>query len=216
MSKTKPRAPKVMIIRHAEKPPEPPKEPPPFGVTHKGTQDKEALIVRGWQRAGALASFFDPPPNTLFQNPSVATPSFVYASKIEGEKEGGETGSEGEKKKVGSKSRRPQETVTPLVEKLGAGVTADFTFDKGDEKALAAAALSRGSVVLICWEHQDIPEIAKHIPVSPETPVPKGWPVDGKGHARFEVVWVFDLDQTSATYSFTQIPQRLLAGDSPD
>lgn len=64
MSKTKPRATKVMIIRHADKPPEPPKEPPPFGVTREGTQDEQALIVRGWQRAGALASFFDPASDT--------------------------------------------------------------------------------------------------------------------------------------------------------
>jgi hypothetical protein len=30
------------------------------------------------------------------------------------------------------------------------------------------------------------------------------------------MVWVFDLDPTSDAYSFTQIPQRLPAGDSPD
>jgi len=215
MSKMKSIAQKVMIIRHAEKPPEPPQTPPPFGVAYKGEQDEESLIVRGWQRAGALASFLVPPPNAPFQNPSVAMPRFVYASEIEGKKKDSEAESKGKRKKVGSKSRRPQETVTPLVEKMGSGVTADFTFDKGDEKALAASALSRSDVVLICWEHQDIPTIAKHIPVSPKTPVPKSWPVDDNGHSRFDVFWVFDLDTASCTYNFSQVPQCLLAGDSP-
>ena len=32
-----------------------------FGVTIEGHQDPEELTVRGWQRAGALATFFAPP-----------------------------------------------------------------------------------------------------------------------------------------------------------
>jgi hypothetical protein len=35
---------KLMIVRHAEKPPA---QPPPFGVTAAGQQDVECLIVRG-------------------------------------------------------------------------------------------------------------------------------------------------------------------------
>jgi len=30
---------------------------------------------------------------------------------------------------------------------------------------------------------------------------------------RFDVVWVFDLDKTTGEYSFSQVPQNLLAGD---
>ena len=214
MSQPKPSAPKIMIIRHAEKPPTAPKKPPPFGVNDKGQQDGESLIVRGWQRAGALASFFAPPPGAPLPNPALATPVFVYASNIK--KQGGATTAAAKgKKKVGSKSERPQETITPLVKKLGAAVTPDYTFDKGDETALAAAAMSRGGVVLIGWEHQSIPSIAKHLPVNPRPPALKSWPTSD-GHSRFDVVWVFDLDTTSGTYSFSQVPQCLLAGDSPD
>ena len=50
--------------------------------------------------------------------------------------------------------------------------------------------------------------MANHI-LGDTTTVPQKWP----GH-RFDVVWVFDLDPASKTYSFTQVTQCLLAGDS--
>ena len=46
---TTPTATKIMIIRHAEKPPS---DNNPAGVLLDGTQDRSALIVQGWQRAG--------------------------------------------------------------------------------------------------------------------------------------------------------------------
>jgi hypothetical protein len=199
-----------MIIRHAEKPPT---KPPPFGVTIDGQQDKESLIVRGWQRAGALVNFFAPQQGAQFHNPSIATPQFIYASKIETK---GSTPTASKGKKIGSKSQRPQETVTPLIEMLGTKASVNFTFDKGDEKHLAKSARDAAGVVLICWEHQDIPAIVAHLPVSSQTPVPTKWPVDKNGEGRFDVVWVFELDTTSGTYNYSQIPQCLLAGDSPD
>jgi len=48
---------KIMLIRHAEKPPN---NPPPHGVDAKGDHDSESLIVQGWQRAGALTVYFAP------------------------------------------------------------------------------------------------------------------------------------------------------------
>ena len=48
---------KIMIIRHAEKPPD---SGGPFGVTAGGEKDAESLIIQGWQRAGALACLFAP------------------------------------------------------------------------------------------------------------------------------------------------------------
>lgn len=183
---------KIMLIRHAEKPPA---SPPPHGVNANGHHDPESLLVRGWQRAGALATLFAPA-NGVFQHPGLATPRHVYASTIG----------------KGSASERPQETVTPLVDKLGQAVKTDFSYAKGDEAEVAAAAQQHHHTVLICWEHQGIPLIAKHLPLSRHNtqPAPSAWP--GK---RYDVVWIFDLDNSGDGYLFSQAPQLLLAGDAP-
>jgi broad specificity phosphatase PhoE len=49
---------RIMFIRHAEKPVDGGDD----GVTPKGHADPESLTPRGWQRAGALARFFQPLP----------------------------------------------------------------------------------------------------------------------------------------------------------
>jgi hypothetical protein len=208
---SQPIASKIMIIRHAEKPSD---NPPPYGVTHHGKQDSESLIVRGWQRAGALADYFAPQQDAHFQNPAIATPQTIYASKI-ATKDAAPADSKG-KDKTGSTSRRPQETVTPLIELLGTNVASDFTFNKGEEAEVAASAMSCTGVVLICWEHKNILVIAGGLPLDEQTPAPKQWPVDSNNQSRFDVVWVFDLDEPSGRYRFSQIPQCVLAGDSPE
>jgi len=60
----------------------------------------------------------------------------------------------------------------------------------------------------LCWEHERIPHIGRRIPLSAKntTPVPDSW--DEKC---FDVVWVFDRVEDG--YMFSQIPQKLLAGD---
>src|SRR5215469_3317059 len=94
---------KIMVIRHAEKP-----DATHAGVTAHGTEDKECLIVRGWQRAGALAVLFDPANGSL-QNANLAVPKVIYASDPEkGSKVADADGP------VGSKSKRPLQTITPL------------------------------------------------------------------------------------------------------
>src|SRR3974377_1520418 len=118
MTPSAPRATKIMIIRHAEKPSDPPPTPPPafgqlpplppYGVSSNGTQDAESLVIQGWQRAGALVVLFDSL-RRPFQDPNLATPNFIYASKAVAHTD--------------SDSLRPQETVTPLINKLANGVT---------------------------------------------------------------------------------------------
>jgi len=78
-----------------------------------------------------------------------------------------------------------------------------------DIDKLAADAMASGSA-LICWQHEDIPSIA-NVLVGNQTTVPQEWPGD-----RFDVVWVFDLGTSSNSYSFNQVTQCLLAGDSPN
>ena len=177
---------RIMIIRHAEKPPA---DGQPFGVTAEGEQDAESLIVEGWQRAGALSCLFAPARGPL-QDDQLAKPQFLFASQS----------------KDGSGSKRPVETITPLASKLG---LTPKTHKKSDLDKVASDAVTCGGVALISWQHEDIPAIANAI-MGNNTSVPQTWP----GH-RFDVVWVFDLDPSSKQYTFKQVPQCLLTGDSP-
>jgi len=188
----KPTAPKIMLIRHAEKPED---NPPPHGIDTDGDHDDESLTVRGWQRAGALAVLLAPSAGPL-QNNALATPRFVFASRLD--------------KKNGSD--RPQQTVTPLIDKLGKAVRVNFEIGIGEESDLAAAAIACDGVVLISWAHGEIPAIVRCLPLSRETAaaVPVVWP-----DARFDLVWVFNLDGAANEYRFSQQPQLLLSGDKP-
>jgi hypothetical protein len=181
------KASKIMVIRHAEKPPN---DPPPYGVTWEGEFDKESLTVRGWQRAGALACLFAPTYGAL-QTPSLARPQFLYASKAI--------------KQHGS--HRPTETILPLAEKLG--IRINTKYPKDGEEEMLEDALSCDGVVLICWQREYIPAIANHI-LGDRTTAPQSWP-----EGRFDLVWVFDLAATSGGYKFMEVPQCLLSGDSP-
>ena len=174
-----------MVIRHAEKPLS---FPPSYGVTLEGEREKESLSVRGWQRAGALASFFAPPDRS-FHDPSLAAPQFLYASKP--------TRRNG--------SRRPLETITPLAEKLAIRINSNFPKPEAEEM-LEEVFLCAG-VVLVCWQQEYISKIANYI-LGNNTTAPQDWPED-----RFDMVWVFDRNPATTRYSFQQVPQRLLMGD---
>jgi hypothetical protein len=178
-----------MVIRHAEKPTE-----GIAGVNENGEQSSHDLIVRGWQRAGALACFFAPARGPL-QNPLIATPKFLFASvPSNSNSECGE-----------SKSRRPAETIEPLAQKLNLQISLEFT--KGQESEVASAAQACGGPVLIAWQHETIHDMANAIPGG--SIAPQNWP--GK---RFDVVFVFTLDTANDVYTFAQVPQCLLTGDS--
>ncbi|HET7234265.1 MAG TPA: hypothetical protein VFJ16_29905 [Longimicrobium sp.] len=180
--------PKIMVIRHAEKPAD---TPPPQGVNADGDADPESLIAQGWQRAGALACLFDPARGPL-QAPELATPQTIFAAGVGHH----------------SHSERPTQTVTPLAARLGLQINGSYL--KGYESEMVSAALAQEGVVLIAWQHEAIPAIANQI-VGNDTTVPQTWPGD-----RFDLVWVFDWNAGAESYTFTQVPQLLLAGDSPD
>jgi len=178
---------KIMVIRHAEKPPA---DGPPLGVTIGGENDPDSLTVRGWQRAGALACLFAPARGP-FQDAALATPGTIFASQTPPTKG----------------SRRPPETITPLAERLGIVPT---TLEKDKVKNLVKNAKATEGIVLISWQHEDIPAIAELI-LGDATTVPRTWP-----GTRYDVIWVFDRDLAANTHRFSQVPQCLLAGDSPE
>ena len=192
---------KIMVIRHAEKP-----DGTNEGVTADGGPDKESLIVRGWQRAGALVALFDPANGSL-QNPNLAVPQVIYASDPDQASQ-----ADDDDGKKGSKSKRPLETITPLADRLGLTKKVNVTFAKGQEKQMVDSVLAETEVVLISWQHQKIPDIAKHIVGSkpPTNPIPGTWPGN-----RFDIVWVFTPPAaSSAQWGFAQVPQQLLSGDT--
>jgi hypothetical protein len=136
------------------------------------------------------------PSNGRLQNSALATPRFVFASRLD--------------KHKGSK--RPQQTITPLVNTLGKGVSVNLEHGIGEESDLAAAAIACNGAVLISWAHHEIPAIVQCLPLSKRiaATVPSEWP-----DVRFDLVWVFDLNPTSHDYRFSQQPQLLLSGDKP-
>ncbi|GAC1572392.1 MAG: hypothetical protein NVS3B7_03080 [Candidatus Elarobacter sp.] len=175
----------VLLIRHGEKPP---KTGLPMGIKEDGSEDHQSLVVRGWQRAGALAPYFWAP-----LDPALRRPTVVFSPPIDGK-----DGDHG----------RPYQTIAAVALRLGVQPVIDHVLDR--ETELVADVRTREGVALIAWEHKRIPRIANAL-LDDETTAPQQWPDD-----RFDVVWVFDLDASSARYRFSQVPQLLLGGDRPD
>jgi broad specificity phosphatase PhoE len=138
---------RIMVIRHAEKPHQPPCENDD-GVKRNGAMDKESLTVRGWQRAGALVHFFT--------SEADLSPDVMFAAGV------------GEE----SPSHRPKQTVMPLADWLGIKIHDNYL--KDDIKPLINDVLGRDGIVLISWEHHCIPDVVAALPHAPAAPVK--WP----------------------------------------
>jgi hypothetical protein len=175
---------KIMLIRHAEKP-----NGNAQGVDKDGTDNKEELVVRGWQRSGALVRLFAPR-NGQFVDRHLAQPKTIFASGVGKH----------------SNSLRPQHTVLELANVLS--LKPDVQFEKGQLPELAKAVTAANGPVLVAWEHEDIPSIANAI-VGNTTTCPQAWPGD-----RFDVVWILDRPPSGGAWTFAQVPQLLLSGDS--
>jgi broad specificity phosphatase PhoE len=188
MSTTTPVATKIMLIRHAEKP-----SGSLNGVNESGDSDSSSLIPQGWQRAGALIPLFE----ASFG--PIPVPATLFAPNVFGK----------------GTSRRPFETITPLAAKLGITINASVDgksvtqYASTDYPAMVTDAISRTGVVLIAWEHEDVPSIANQI-LGNKTVAPQKWP-----GSRFDVIWTFDLNSSAKSYSFNQLPQLLLQSDLP-
>jgi hypothetical protein len=184
----------VYIIRHGEKPEEPPPghgAPGHRGVDFHGNQNEHSLLPRGWQRSGALAALFDPSRGPLragLQVPrALISPSYGDSGK--------------------AAHHRTHQTISGISDRLGIAIVTDFA--KGHESRLAAALTKIGpGAVLICWDHTHIPALASALPLVHGTVIPETWPAD-----RYDLIWTFTL-ATNEEYSFGQVPQLLLSGDT--
>lgn len=197
---------KIMLVRHGEKPAVP---PPPQGIDENGNVDPESLTAQGWQRARLLVSLFNPESGKL--RTGLARPTALFAGKTNDDH-----------------GKRPLQTLRPLASALqlpidqtysgskivsrvtptgaGSGFVLALGYDVSQIPDLARAMTTAGGVVLAAWRRTDIPVIAGQI--VPGVPVPDRWP--GK---RYDVVWVFDLNDDGTTYRFSQVPQVLLPSD---
>jgi hypothetical protein len=172
---------KIMLIRHAERPGV---ETPDQGVNLDGSNSSDALIVRGWQRAGALARFFAP----LTKNPSrslIETPTSLYAAQPD----------------ELHHSDRTRQTLEPLSAMLGLPINIDHR--RGEEPALADAIARASGIVLIAWEHNAIHNIVAD--VTQNAVQAPDWPDD-----RFDMVYVLTANPT---WLLAQVPQEILATD---
>jgi hypothetical protein len=217
---------KVMVIRHGEKP-APYNNQAYAGVDATGdtcgASGAEHLVTLGWERAGALVTLFAPPWGP--KAPTLATPQFLFASDPT-DSEGADGGSDGD-----GPSQRPYETITALAAALGSGGTAmtiNQSFKKKKFNDMVAAAIACDGVVLISWQHEDIPLmdssgkpgmsqciLTQTGVVGNPFNIPTSWPKGPLG-ARYDLVWVFDRPMGSGPITgFTLFAQMLLAGDMP-
>jgi hypothetical protein len=146
------------------------------------------LDERGKERAEALVGFFKDNPGVL----EYGTPVAIYAMKPGPDDE----------------SQRPIETVEPLAKALDLKIHAEFGHDEYPKMAeeIKNSAEYDGKMVLICWEHKVIPQIAKALGVES---APAKW----HGNV-FDRVWVVSYSMDGEVKSFRNLPQHLLPGDS--
>ncbi len=188
----------IYLIRHAEKPTGSLLGLLPFGrgvrqrgVEVDGSPNFHSLVPRGWQRAGALAALFAPGAASAA---GLRTPTALYAPSYG--------------RPRNTAAHRSYQTIQALSERIGVPIQSPLPL--GQESVLTASVLAAGGdVVMFCWEHKLLLDIARAIPAVESTTIPAAWPAD-----RFDVVWAFTLDPAAGVYAFSQIPQQLLRGDT--
>ncbi len=206
----------VMIIRHGEKPGDP-------GDDKSGGPH---LSILGSARAAAVPSLFTPnlqakPASDLQElacdlasgvnsnftgaygssqlkaGPSrFPTPDFLFATQ------------------PSTDSNRPVETITPLMQALKCfnnpqiAINNNFSNTKdgiaGLKWEISHNPIYAGKIILICWHHGKIPQLAAALHVAKP---PSPWPAEV-----FDRVWIIDYEAGKAV--LTNVPQKLLYGDS--
>lgn len=213
---------KIMIIRHAERP-DVYAGTSYYGVSPTsdacGDDATKHLTTLGWQRAGALVTLFAPPWGP--KSPTLETPNFLFASKPTNDAPNALT----DDIAGGGPSQRPSETLIPLAQKLQLKPNLDY--GKNEYSDMVSAALACDGVVLVAWQHEDIPllnragqpglsrSILDKTNTSSTFTIPTTW-LHGPQGARYDLVWVFDRPEGEGPIqSFTLFTQRLLPGDQP-
>jgi hypothetical protein len=188
----------VLIIRHGEK----------VGDPKKDNDGGRHLSIQGSARAAALPSLFAPaqpqlscalhhkaeeffghyPPVPIKGTaPRFTSPNHIFATQ------------------ASKDSKRPIDTVTPLATALKVPLNDGFADNEASIKKMTDAILNDypGDIILVCWHHGKIPDIAKALGISS----PPKW--DGKV---FDRVWQITFPKGKA--ALRDLPQQLLFADS--
>ncbi|HEY7310182.1 MAG TPA: hypothetical protein VH643_12540 [Gemmataceae bacterium] len=145
------------------------------------------LSLKGRERAAALVPYFQGRPEVL----KYKTPVAIYAQGAKNE----------------DSSHRPVETVKGLTRALKLEIIDKYTHDEYPKMVAEILATKEydGRMVLICWEHKVIPDMAKEFGV-------KNAP--GKWHGDiYDRTWVITFPPEGKP-SFENLPQKLMFGDS--
>lgn len=173
---------KIMIIRHAERPI---KGGTDMAVDAQGQPDRNALLVKGWQRAGALASLFAKG-SRQNDEPLLERPTLLFAANPTEAKP----------------SDRTRLTLLPLSELIGLRI--ETPFSHGQEQQMADLLHASSGVVLVAWEHKAIAALV-HGLTSGRVGAP-AWPGN-----RYDMVYVLD---NGPAWRLRLAPQCLLDQDS--
>lgn len=175
----------IMFVRHGEKPGE---DGEPHGINHIGQHDKHSLSVRGWMRAGALASLMAHLP--MPTHPEATRPQRVVATLPTEE----------------ARSRREVDTAEPIARRLDIAVEGGMAH--GMESELRLDILADPRSTLVVWHHGKLPHLVRGFPVTNRHDIPHHWPDE-----RFDLIWLLTRGAADLEYTFTSLNQRLLDGD---
>jgi hypothetical protein len=168
----------IIIIRQAEK--------NSTNHTEKKNSNDE-LSLKGKERAAAFPLYIMETPELITFN----TPAAIYASIPP----------------KPASSQRSIDTVRPLADLLK--LTIRDTFESNDYKRMVEEIKKdptlTGKMVLICWEHTYIPEMARAFGAFQ---TPATW-----SSTAFDRTWIITF-QPSGKAVFQNLPQRLMFGDS--
>jgi hypothetical protein len=155
-------------------------KPPEKGAVH--------LSLSGRERAMALVPFLTETLEFTRYGPIAA----LFATKIAPD----------------DPSHRTHETIAPLAKSLGLPIQAPYVNREYAQLAreVLARAEYQGKTVLICWDHDFIPQLTGALGVKPQPP---RWP-----GSVFDRVFLVSPAGTG-TATLVNRPQRLMFGDSP-
>jgi len=188
----------VLIIRHGEK----------LGDPKKDNDGGRHLSVRGSARAAALPSLFLPALPQLgcsMHHKSAEFTAHYHQVPVKGLAPRFPSPKHIFATQASKDSKRPIETVTPLATALALPLNDGFADKEASIKKMTEAILHEfaGEILLVCWHHGNIPDIAKALGIAK----PPKW--DGK---LFDRVWQITFPKGKAT--LTNSAQMLLYGDS--